>query len=445
MAVARRIVLGGAVLAGAVAALEENWGILIEDGVLVALGPNEDLLSRAGGAEVTDAGDLVLCPGFVNAHEHAYGRLAHGIPLVGEPSRGFDRFLADFWWPRVEDRLDGAMIEAATALACVDMIRSGFTTFCDVLEAPFSEAGILDREAAVVERAGLRAVLCLEASERHGTEVGRRALDENERFARARRSDGRIRGMQCLHTSFTCSESFARAAKESATQAGCGLHLHLSESTYEPEECLRRHGERPVFWYDRLGLWDEAVLASQGVALTDEEIERLAERRVRMAHMPLSNCEVGGGIAPVPRMIDRGLTPGLGTDGYINDPFEVMRGAFLLHKGARADAAVMPARTVFAMATAWGATSVGWPEVGVLESGRAADVIGIDAATDTPFTRDNALDQLVLFRGRGDVRLSIVRGRDVMRDGVVQTMDEVEVRGRARREAQRLWRGEGRG
>jgi 5-methylthioadenosine/S-adenosylhomocysteine deaminase len=196
-----------------------------------------------------------------------------------------------------------------------------------------------------------------------------------------------------------------------------------------------------VFWYDRLGLWDETVLASQGVALSTEEIERLAERRVRMAHMPLSNCEVGGGIAPVPRMIDGGLTPGLGTDGYINDPFEVMRGAFLLHKGALADAAVMPARTVFAMATAWGAASVGWPEVGVLASGRAADVIGIDAATDTPLTRDNVLDQLVLFRGRGDVRLSIVAGRDVLRDGVVQTMDEAEVRRRARREAQRLWRG----
>jgi cytosine/adenosine deaminase-related metal-dependent hydrolase len=247
--------------------------------------------------------------------------------------------------------------------------------------------------------------------------------------------------MQCVHTSFTCSEGFVRSAKESAAGAGCGLHLHLSESDYEPEECLRRHGLRPVFWYDRLGLWDETVLASQGVALSDEEVERLAERRVRVAHMPLSNCEVGGGIAPVPRMIDRGIRPGLGTDGYIDDPFEVMRAAFLLHKGALRNATVMPARSVVAMATAWGAAAVGLPETGLLAPGRAADLIGISAAADTPITPDNVLDQLVLFRSRGDVELSIVGGRDVLRDGVVQTMDEDEVRAGARREAARLWEG----
>lgn len=440
-----RVVLGGAVLAGKEAALKEGWGLAIEDDLIVSLGPNETLLADAGDAAITDARNLLLCPGFVNAHQHAYGVLAHGMPFGDGAPQGLDRFLADFWWPRVEDRLDAPMVEAAMALACVKMIRSGVTTFCDVLEAPLCEGGILDREAEVVERSGLRAVLCLEASERHGDTAGRRALDENERFARARRGDELLRGMQCLHTSFTCSESFVRAAKQSATRAGSSLHLHLSESDYEPKECLRRHGLRPVFWYDRLGLWDENVLASQGVALSEDEVERLAERRVRVAHMPLSNCEVGGGIAPVPRMIDRGLLPGLGTDGYIDDPFELMRAAFLLHKGALRDAAVMPARVVVAMATAWGAAAVGRPETGQLALGRAADLIGISVAADTPITPANVLDQLVLFRSRGDVELSVVAGRDVLRDGVVQTMDEEEVRAGARRQALRLWEGGRRG
>ncbi len=441
----RRVVLGGAVLASAESALEEGWGLAIENDLVASLGPNDALLAAAGDAAITDARNLLLCPGFVNAHQHAYGVLAHGMPVGDVPPRGFDRFLAEYWWPRVEDCLDAPMIEAAMALACVEMIRCGVTTFCDVLEAPLSENGILEREAEVVERSGLRAVLCLEASERHGAAAARRALDENEQFARARRSDGAVRGMQCLHTSFTCSESLVRAAKESAARAGSSLHLHLSESSYEPEECLRRYGLRPVFWYDRLGMWDETVLASQGVALSDDEIARLAEQRVRVAHMPLSNCEVGGGIAPVPHMIERGIHAGLGTDGYINDPFEVMRAAFLLHKGALRDPTVMPARVVVAMATAWGAAAVGRPETGRLAPGQAADVIGISLAADTPIIPENVLDQLVLFRGRGDVRLSIVAGRDVLRDGVVQTMDEDEARAAARREAVRLWEGGRRG
>jgi len=437
------LILGGALLADAESTLRLACGVLVEDGRIAALGANAALLAEAPRAEVLDARDLILAPGFINAHHHTYGLLAHGIPADGDPPRGFERFLRDLWWPRVEDRLDGEMIEAAAELACVAMIRSGTTAFCDVLEAPAAGAGILDRLAGVVERAGLRAVLCLEASERRGRALGEEARRENERFA-AKADGERVRGMQCLHTSFTCSESFVRAAKESAVRAGRDLHLHLSESVYEPDECLRRHGVRPVFWYDRMGFWDPTVLASQVVAVHDDELRCLAERGARVAHMPLSNCEVAGGIAPVPKMIARGLRPGLGTDGYLNDPFAVMRGAFLLHKAAARDAAVMPARTVLAMATTWGAAAIGWPELGGLAPGRPADVIGVRAAGDTPLTPENVADQIVLYRGHGDVRLTLVGGRVLYRDGELTTLDEEAARCAAHREAARLWAG-GRG
>ena len=439
----RLTVLGGGVLASAEATLRPDWGVEIEGDKIRAVAPNSVLESQAHSSQILDARGLILCPGFVNAHHHAYGLLSHGIPMSAPAPRGLDRFLSDFWWPRIEDRLDGEMVEAAMALACLDMIRSGFTAFCDVLEAPLAGLDSLDVEAAVVEQSGLRGVLCLEASERHGVALGRQAILQNERFARERGRDGFIRGMQCLHTSFTCSESFVRAAKESATRVGCDLHLHLSESAYEPDECRRRYGVNPVLWYDRLGLWDRNVLASQVVVVTDDEMARLAEREVRVAHMPLSNCEVGGGIAPVPRMLERGLRPGLGTDGYINDPFDVMRGAFLLHKAAARDPSVMPAQTVLAMGTAWGAEAIGLPDLGTLAAGRPADFIGIDAQSDTPLTAENATDQLVLFRSRSDVKLTVAGGRVLFRNGEVQTMDEEATRAAARREATRLWAGGG--
>ena len=438
----RRLVLGGGLLAGAEETLRLDWGVLVDGARIAAVGPNSALRAGAPDAEILDARDLVLLPGFVNAHLHAYGLLSHGIPAPGEAPGSFDKFLSEFWWPLVEDRLDADMIAAATALACLDMIRSGYTSFCDVLEAPLAKPGILDVEANIVEAAGLRGVLCLEASERHGSDVGRAALEENERFASARERGGLVRGMQCLHTTFTCSAPFVTLAIESARRADCDLHLHLSESLYEPAECMRRHGVRPVAWYERLGLWGERVLASQAVAVTASEVGRLARRGVRVAHMPLSNCEVGGGIAPVPAMIERGLRPGLGTDGYINDPFEVMRGAFLLHKAAARDASVMPARTVLAMATAWGGAAIGFPECGKLAMGLPADLIGIAASGDTPLTTENAADQIVLFRGRGDVALTIAGGRVLFRHGVVESMDEQTVRTAARREAARLWAGE---
>ncbi|MCK5248119.1 amidohydrolase family protein, partial [Candidatus Bipolaricaulota bacterium] len=377
------VVLGGSLLASPESSLLPGWGIWIEDGRIADLGPNSALRDEHPSAQVIDARHLLLMPGFINAHMHAYGLLAHGIPAHDVPP-GFYEFLSDFWWPRVEDRLDEAMIEASMDLACYRMIQSGITTFCDVLEAPNAPEGILDIEANAVRRAGLRAILMTEASERIDTACGKRLLAENARFIEAHRQDDHISGMLCVHTSFTCSESFVLQARRMMEDLNCDLHLHLSESDYEPATCLEEHGIRPVMWYDNLGLWSPSVLASQAVAVDEEEIRLLAKRGVRVAHMPLSNCEVGGGVAPVPDMIDNGIRPSIGSDGYINDPFEVMRGAFLIHKGVRRNPLAMSAKTVLSMATTWGAKAVGFPQVGAITPGRQADIIGIDFDLDTP-------------------------------------------------------------
>ncbi|MCX6093491.1 MAG: amidohydrolase family protein [Candidatus Bipolaricaulota bacterium] len=431
-----RIILGGVLLTAADAELRAGWGVRIVDGAIAEVGPNETLAGTRRGIETIDARDLLLMPGFVNAHMHSYGLLAHGIPLA-QPPAGFYPFLAEFWWPRVEDRLDAAMIEAAFRLACARMIRSGVTTVCDILEAPHATPGVLDVEARVADETGIRAVLSLEASERHGAAAARAALFENAGFA-ATHGTGRVTGMMSLHTSFSCSEAFVREGKALAVESGVRIHLHLSESDYEPSFTLERYGVRPAIWYDRLGLWDSSVLASQGVALDADEIAVLAKRRVRLAHMPASNCEVGGGVAPVPEMLEAGMRPGLGTDGYINDPFEVMRAAFLIHKGVRRDARVMPARTVLAMATSWGADAVG-VNAGVLAPGRRADLIGVRLDFDTPLTPENVADQLVLYRSGADVALTIVDGRVLFRGGELLTVDAEAARREAHAQAQRLW------
>ena len=435
---AKRFVRGGALLASAEASLNWDWGVVIDGSGIAAVGPNDELRAAYPDAEVIDASGLLLMPGFVNAHMHSYGLLAHGIPVDAAPA-GFYEFLRDFWWPRVEDRLDHAMIAAAFRLACGMMIRAGFTSFCDILEAPNAVPGALEVEREVLEETGLRGILSIEASERLGTELGERAVSENAKFAEKHADDQLIRGMMCIHTSFTCSDRFVKHAKEIADELKCGIQLHLSESPYEPELSLKKYGLRPVEWYDRLGFWDDSVLASQGVALDLEEIQILAARGVRLAHMPLSNCEVGGGIAPVPDMISRGIRPGLGTDGYINDPFEVMRGAFLIHKGARRDPGVMPAKTVFAMATSWGAEAIGIPAVGKLAPGMLADLIGIDLSFATPLTEGNVFDQVTLYRSGNDVRLSIVNGALLMKDGELLTVDMEQARRAAAAQARRLW------
>ena len=124
--------------------------------------------------------------------------------------------------------------------------------------------------------------------------------------------------------------------------------------------------------------------ASQCVQITPAEIEIIARRGVRVTHMPLSNCEVGGGIAPVPDLVAAGVTVGLGSDGYITDMFEVMRGAFLIHKAHRQDPRVMPANLVWQLATEGGARALGLEKVGRLAPGWQADLQLIDSTLPTP-------------------------------------------------------------
>ena len=105
------------------------------DDQIADVAPNADLREKYPDDEVWEAPNEVLSPGFVNGHTHLYGVLAHGIPLQKAPS-GFWPFLEDFWWPLVEDRLDHAMINAATDYRCATMLKSGVTIFLRLHRSP---------------------------------------------------------------------------------------------------------------------------------------------------------------------------------------------------------------------------------------------------------------------------------------------------------------------
>ncbi|MGI9604987.1 MAG: amidohydrolase family protein, partial [Acidimicrobiales bacterium] len=191
--------------------------------------------------------------------------------------------------------------------------------------------------------------------------------------------------------------------------------------------------------YDHLGVAGPDFLASQCVQLSERERELLAERQVKITHMPLANCEVGGGIAPIPELIEAGATVGLGSDGYINDFFAVMRGAFLIHKARLQDPGAMPASLVLRMATEDGARALGLERVGRLDPGWAADLQLVDIALPTPITSHNLVEQLVLWRDHPHVTDVMVAGKWRVRKGEVLNTDLGLLRARTNEQAARLW------
>jgi 5-methylthioadenosine/S-adenosylhomocysteine deaminase len=419
---------------------EQDWGVRVVAGSVDAIGPAADLRSAHPDDEIVDASGHLVMPGFVNAHVHLYGTLAHGIaPVDGDGPGDFWSFLADYWWPKVEDALDVSMIEAATDWVTAEMLRSGTTTFYDILEAPHALPEVLLAQKEIVEQRGLRGLLSFEATERAGAEIARMGVEENTRLIDACDPDGLVGGLMCWHTTFTCSADFIVDAFGQAADRGVMSHCHVNEGIHEGEWAEKNLGERTLEFYDRIGVASPRLLASQCVHLSERERELLVARDVRVTHMPLANCEVGGGIAPMPELLDAGVTVGLGSDGYINDFYEVMRGAFLLHKARLMDPATMPASRVLAMATEGGARALGLDRVGRLEPGWSADLQIVDADFPTPPASRNLAEQVVLWRNHSHVRDVMVAGMWRVRSGAVLDADLDRLRARSREQAVRLW------
>ena len=435
------------------AALDEprrNWALRVVNGLIDDSGPASELRALYPGDDFCDGAGCVVLPGFVNAHVHLYGVLAHGVPAPAQPPADFWGFLDDYWWPLVENALDHEMIAAAASWVTADLAASGTTSFFDILEAPNALPGALSAQRDAVARSGLRGVLSFEATERMGAANGQSGLDENIGFIEACRAGGgssgegaRVSGAMCIHTTFTCSEPFIRQAFEAAAGLDVFCHAHVNEGVHEGLWCEQHHGMRTLEFYERIGAASPRFQASQCVQLSRREIDIIADTGVRVSHMPLSNCEVGGGIAPVLEMLQRGVTVGLGSDGYLNDMFAVMRGAFLLHRAATLDPGAISAAAVLHMATEGSARTLGLERVGRLEPGWHADLQLVDVdgprGLPTPVEAHNLLDQLVLWRNGSHVSRVMVGGDWIVDGGEVIGADLGELRARTLEQAARLW------
>lgn len=420
----------------------ENHGLICEGNKIIEILPNEEidtLYENNKISEAIDSSDDIIIPGFINAHMHQYGILSRGIPVNIE-FNDFEGFLKVYWWPYIEDRIKLREVIATTKASAIEMIKSGITGFCDTLEAPFSEEDTLINQGRIIEEIGMRAIVSLESSQRIDNENGIRCLKENEKTIRwFKHNSELIQGAMCTHTTFTCDKDFIKLAKEKAKAEEAIMQFHLSESIYEPTISKNNTGKLPTLIYEKAGALSENTLASQCVKIDEYEINVINNNKVKTVHMPLSNCEVGGGIAPIPKMVDKGICVGLGTDGYINDFFTVMKEAFLIHKANLNSTTVMPSNTVFKMATENGAKALNWENLGILEKGYKADFIILEDKFLSPVTRENIFDQIVVHGKQEYVKTSFINGNIIMKDRNILTIDEAEVNTEVKKIVKNFW------
>ncbi len=321
---------------------------------------------------VVEGKGKVALPGMVNLHTHS--------PMV--LLRGFgDDMVLQQWletkvWPQ-EAKLRPEDIYWGAKLACLEMIKSGTTTFLDMYFH-------MDQVGKAVKEMGLRAFLAegiIDLGIPSRAEEQLKAADEANRKIEALKSS-RITPVLGPHALFTVSESTLMRVREIADRKGYLVHTHLSETTREVDDCVTQHGARPGAYLDKLGFLSKDVIVAHGCWLDPSEIEILAHTGAKVAHCPTSTMKLASGQAmPYAAMKEAGVVMGLGTDGAASnnnlDMFEAMKFAALFQKFAHRDPAVLPASEAFQMATLGGARALGI-DAGLLQAERLADLVLVD-------------------------------------------------------------------
>ena len=415
-------------------------GVRVVDSRVTEVGPAASLLADFPDDTVHRFGNAVIAPGFVNSHSHTYGVLSHGMTLPSS-SGGFGDYLASVWWPYIEDRLTPDMVSTMNELGCAESLLGGVTTLYDIIEAPFATGELLPLVAERATGTGIRVALSFEATERVSARNGLAGIEENTSFIEqlANNPHDRATGIMCWHTSYSCSGRFIQEAVDVARSLGVPAQFHCNEGDYEPDRSLNDFGTSTLEYYQRLGITDADLIASQSVIMTDAEIDIMADTGVAVVHVPVSNGVFGAGIAPIPKMLEREITVGLGTDGFSRDFFEVIRAASVIHRARHQSSTIMPAATVFDMATRGGARALGLDDVGTLETGALADLQVIDIEMPTPVTADNLIEQLVFWRSAHDVTDVMVHGKWCVRDRQLSNVDLDRLRWEANRTAAEFW------
>jgi 5-methylthioadenosine/S-adenosylhomocysteine deaminase len=314
-----------------------------------------------------------------------------------------------------------------TLLACSEMIRSGTTAFSD---GYFFE----DQAARAVLQSGMRGLVAQGILDfpTPDSPSPTEAIQRIERFIKDYSGSSLIKPAIFAHTVYTCSPDLLKKCRSLAERYAVPLITHLSETQIEIKEVMKKYGRRPINHLESLGLLSSPLIACHCVWLAEEEMDLLARRKVRVVHNPESNMKLGSGVAPVPDLLARGVTVGLGTDGCASnnnlDLFQEMDTAAKLHKVHRLDPTVMPAPTVLEMATLGGARVLGMEEeIGSLAAGKKADVIILDLNKPHLQPVYHIVSHLVYSATGADVRDVIIDGRMIMENRKLLTLNEEEI------------------
>ena len=364
--------------------------------------------------KVIDAKGHAAIPSFANSHTHAAMTLLRGyaddMPL--------QEWLEEKIWP-IEAKLTSEQIYWGTRLACLEMIKTGTTFFNDMYW--HSESVI-----KAVEDSGMRASISPVLMDFFDEKRLNDQLEHIEGLYKKFYSNKNIMFSLGPHSIYTLSEKGLRWASHFADKNNLLLHIHLSETKKEVEDCIKNNGMTPVEYLEKIGFLGENVIAAHCIWLNEDEISILRKRKTTLAYNPTSNMKLSSkGPFKYPQM--KGMNITLGTDGPSSnnnlDMLEEMKFAALLQKEHH-NPSIIAAKDAMEMTTINSSKFFSLNN-GKIKEGKDADILLIDLSLPQLNPCYNLTSNMVYSANGSCVKTTICQGKVLMQDGCVEEEKEI--------------------
>ena len=418
-----------------------DGGVVTDGGKIVEVGATADLKARYPQAEFVDARGGVIMPGLINAHTHIYSALARGLSIDGYDPTSFYEVLDGQWW-YIDRNLDLEATRASAQALVIDSIKQGVTTIFDH-HASFCEIpGSLMKIAEVTKEFGMRACLCYEVSDRDGEEKSLQSVQENKDFIDycERNPSDMLKAMFGGHALFTISDrTFDRMVE--ANNGRVGYHIHVSEGMNDVYDSLQNYGRRPVQRLQDHGILGPKTILGHCIHVNTAEMDIIKATDTMCVNNPESNMGNAVGISPVLQLYKKGILIGMGTDAYTNDMLESIKVALCSqrHNACMPNVGWCEVTDMLFRNNAKMAERTGFPTLGVLKPGAAADVIVMDYKPFTPFSDEN-IDGHMLFGMTGrQCQTTICNGKLLMKDRELVGIDEEAENARILEVSKKFW------
>ena len=372
--------------------------------------------------EEKDFSNKLLMPGLVNSHTHIpmvfLRGIADGLPL--------DRWLNEKVFP-IESKLNADQVRISSYYAIMELLASGVTSFTDMYFFP-------EGTAQAVKDSGIKAninkyILCFDENQSIEESMIPVSFDFYNKYNNI--CDGRLKVDFSIHAEYTNKPHIVKEYSRLCKENNAIMHIHLSETKNELDKCIEKYNKTPVEWFEELGTFENPTCAAHVVWPTDNDLDILKKHNVSVVHNPSSNLVLGSGIAPLRKILDKGINVGLGTDGTASNNnlnmFEEMHIASIVHNGYNHDATNIRSEEIIDMATINGAKLQGRYNTGVLKEGNAADIIAIDMSGIHMYPVFNYLSILTKSAQASDVYMTMVDGKILYEDGRYLTLDRDKI------------------